>query len=188
MSANLTRPRPHFLRRFTLLILALVGTIATGLVAQSSATAATTAGKTTVVKATLQIPANPMDNLCNGDVVNLHGKLNITTATTTLSNGAVRVVSTSRFTGTGSRIAPPPEIGYYGDDRQNTAEYTAPPPYPSTFSVLQWTKLVPRRNAPTMWLVFVLREVVTPEGTVPTLERTYLTCMQPTSHDCHKER
>ena len=186
MSTNPRRSRPRILRRFTLMMLALVGAVTAGLVMQSSAMATTRAGKTTVVNATLQIPANVLDNLCNGDVVNLHGTLNIRTATTTQSNGSVRVVSTSRFTGTGARLNSTP-INYHGDDTQNTAEYTAPPPYPSTFSVLQWTKLVPQGNAPTMWLVFVLREVVTPGGTVPTLERTYLTCSQPTSHDCHEE-
>ncbi len=39
-----------------------------------------------------------------------------------------------------------------------------------------------------MWLVVVTREVITADGTaIPSVERAYLSCSQPTSRDCHRE-
>jgi hypothetical protein len=122
------------------------------------------------------------------DVVDQHGQETITTQTTPTSNGGYKVVSILQARNlTGSRIAPLPAYGYTGDDTQNTYSYEAPPPYPTKVSLLHWTKLVPQTNAPAMWLVVVTREVITADGTaIPTVDRAYLTCTQPTSHDCHK--
>jgi hypothetical protein len=39
-----------------------------------------------------------------------------------------------------------------------------------------------------MWLVVVTREVITANGrALPSVERAYLSCSQPTSRDCHRE-
>jgi hypothetical protein len=74
-----------------------------------------------------------------------------------------------------------PMTPYRGQDDENSFAYYAPPPYPSTFTVTHWTKLLPQANAPSMYLVIVLREVVAADGTtVPTFQRAYLTCTQPT--------
>ncbi len=55
--------------------------------------------------------------------------------------------------------------------------YYAPPPQPSTHRYTHWTKLVPEGNAPTMYLVVVIRETILADGTpVPVAERAYLKC------------
>jgi hypothetical protein len=128
-----------------------------------------------------------VDNLCNGDVVNLSGDMRIITTTTPTRNGGYTVNSSTIAKGLrGERIAPPPAIGYHGDDVTNTISYYAPPPYPATHRVFHWTKLIPEGNAPSMYLVIVLRETTTADGTtIPVLERTYLVCTQPT---CSSQR
>ena len=58
--------------------------------------------------------------------------------------------------------------------------YYAPPPYPSTFYDQHYTKLMPVGNAPSMYLVIILKEVVMADGTVvPTISRLYLVCKEP---------
>ena len=142
-----------------------------------------------MVQETQDVPALVIENLCNADTVNLHGQLVLTTATTPTSNGGFRIVSTMRANNlTGQRIAPPPMYGYTGSDNQDSYSYIAPPPYPTTYSELHWTKLTPQFTAPAMWLVVVTREVITADGTaIPSVERAYLSCSQPTSRDCHRE-
>jgi hypothetical protein len=178
------------LRARILLLLSALGALVLAGVGQASAQAGTssTTGKTQTVQITIDVPALVVNNLCNADTVNLHGQETITTQTTPTSNGGYKVVSILQARNlTGSRIAPLPAYGYTGDDTQNTYSYEAPPPYPTTVSLLHWTKLVPQANAPAMWLVVVTREVITADGTaIPTVDRAYLTCTQPTSHDCHK--
>jgi hypothetical protein len=178
------------LRARILLLLSALGALVLAGVGQASAQAGTssTTGKTQTVRITIDVPALVVNNLCNADTVNLHGQETITTQTTPTSNGGYKVVSILQARNlTGSRIAPLPAYGYTGDDTQNTYSYEAPPPYPTTVSLLHWTKLVPQFNAPAMWLVVVTREVITADGTaIPTVDRAYLTCTQPSSHDCHK--
>jgi hypothetical protein len=174
-----------------LLAVSAIGALVLGLASQSSARAVTspTAGKTQVVQITIDVPALVVENLCNADTVNLHGQETITTSTTPTSNGGYRVVSSLQAHNlTGQRIAPLPAYGYKGDNVEDTYTYDAPPPNPvTTVSLLHWTKLVPQANAPNMWLVTVFRETITADGTaVPSVDRAYLTCTQPKSHDCHQ--
>jgi hypothetical protein len=71
-------------------------------------------------------------------------------------------------------------LGYEGDDVEDSNAYYAPPPYPSSFSDEHSQRLVPKGPAPSMWLVVVLRETTTADGTtIPTLDRMYLTCHGP---------
>jgi hypothetical protein len=177
--------------RLLLLVASLVAALFLTGAVQSSARAgtSTTSGRTQTVKITIDVAALPVDNLCNGDAVNLHGQETITTQTTPTSDGGVKVVSSMRANNlTGERIAPPPAYGYVGSDVTDSYTYYAPPPGLGTYSGVHWTKLVPQTNAPAMWLVIVTREVVMPDGTaVPSVERAYLSCSQPSSHDCHRE-
>jgi hypothetical protein len=140
---------------------------------------AKTAG--TTVETTLNIPAMVVDNLCNLDVVNLSGDLTIRTTTTPARNGGYTVQTAAVARNLrGTRIAPPPAIGYRGGDGENTYSYYAPPPFPSTHRVVHWTTLIPDGNAPRMYLVLVILETITADGTViPVLERAYLVCKQP---------
>jgi len=177
--------------RLVLLVLSLVAALFLTGASQSAARAGTSSGsgKTQTVRATIDVAALVVENLCNADTVNLHGQETITTQTTPTSNGGFRIVSSMRANNlTGERIAPPPTYGYVGSDDTDSYSYFAPPPYPATYSELHWTKLVPQTNAPAMWLVVVTREVITADGTaIPTVERAYLSCSQPSSHDCHRE-
>jgi hypothetical protein len=147
--------------------------------APARATGSTGGGKT--VRTTINLPALVLDNLCNGDIVNLSGDLVITTTTTPDRRGGYTVrTSANAFGLRGERIAPPPAIGYHGDDSENSYSYYAPPPYPSTHRVVHWTRLVPEAPAPTMYLVLVIRETILADGTVvPVFERAYLVCTQP---------
>jgi hypothetical protein len=140
-------------------------------------------GKTEVVKVTIDLAAQLVDNLCNTDLVNLHGKATITTRTTTRPDGTYSVQSTfdARHL-TGERIAPPPAYGYTGDQVDDTYSYTAPPN--TTVTVQHYVKLIPQADAPSMWLVVVTHEVITPDGTIPTPDHIYLTCSKPSSHRC----
>jgi hypothetical protein len=148
---------------------------------RASASGTTTAAKGQATDVTIHLPALVLDNLCNGDVVDLHGDLRIITTTKPTGNGGYTVRSTAIARGLqGERIAPLPTIGYHGDDGENTFTYYAPPPYPSTFRVVHWTRLVPEGNAPSMYLVLVLRETITADGTVvPVFERAFLVCKPP---------
>jgi hypothetical protein len=167
----------------TVTLVAIVGLLAVGAqfagTAPARATGGTGGGQT--VRTVINLPALVLDNLCNGDVVNLSGDLVITTTTTPDRRGGYSVRSSANAFGLkGERIAPPPAIGYHGDDSENAYSYYAPPPYPSTHRVVHWTRLVPEANAPTMYLVLVLRETILADGTVvPVFERAYLVCAQP---------
>jgi hypothetical protein len=142
-----------------------------------------TGGRT--VKVTINLPALVLDNLCNADVVNLSGTADIIVTTTPRRNGGYAVRSTfSARDLRGERIAPLPTIGYRGDDVENAYSYYAPPPQPSTHRVVHWTKLIPEGNAPTMWLVVVIRETIAVDGTpIVSAERAYLVCRYPDRDD-----
>jgi hypothetical protein len=154
---------------------------------RASASGTTAAGKGTTTDITINIPAMVVDNLCNADVVNLSGDLRIITTTKPTGNGGYTVRSTAIARGLrGNRIAPPPPIGYHGDDGENTFTYFAPPPYPSTSRVVHWTRLVPEAPAPSMYLVLVIRETILADGSmVPVFERAFLVCRQPTCSAKH---
>lgn len=159
-------------------MLVIAGTV----LAVATAAPAGANSRGTTVRTTINIPAMVVDNLCNLDVVNLSGDLTITTTTTPTANGGYTVRSSSVAGNLrGTRIAPLPAIGYRGADGENTYSYYAPPPFPSTHRVVHWTTLVPQGNAPRMYLVLVIREAITADGTViPVFERAYLVCQQPT--------
>ena len=137
--------------------------------------------KGTTVRTTINLPALVLDNLCNGDVVNLSGDMTITTTTTPTRDGGYTVRSSAVARDLrGTRIAPLPAIGYRGGDGENTYSYYAPPPYPSTHRVVHWTTLIPEGKAPRMYLVLVIRETIAADGTViPVFESAYLVCKQP---------
>jgi hypothetical protein len=149
--------------------------------------AAKSAGRGQTVDVTINLPALVLDNLCNGDVVNLSGDLRIRTTTTPTRNGGYTVRSSAIARDLqGNRILPPPAIGYHGDDGENAYSYYAPPPYPSTHRVVHWTRLVPEAKAPSMYLVLVLQETIMADGTVvPVFERAYLVCKKPSCSSKH---
>ena len=169
------------LRRLAVAIVAIaVGAV--GLVSGTSGTAGATGspGRSTTVEYTLPVPALALENVCYLDAVILNGDLHIRTTTTSLADGGVRVVSTingRNLTGFGL----PSALDYKGENHEYTYSYTAPPPGIGTFQVVQYTKLDPQGgNAPTMYLVVVLRQVVLADlTTVPVIERMYLVCQQP---------
>jgi hypothetical protein len=138
--------------------------------------------KGTTTEYTLHVAALPVTNLCNADAVILNGDLAIRETTTPDKKGGYTVQSTINGRGlTGSGL--PSGLDYKGEDREQSNAYYAPPPYPSTFTDAHYTKLVPQGNAPSEYLVVVLREVITADGTVvPTIDQTYLVCTQPAGH------
>jgi hypothetical protein len=156
--------------------------IAALVMAVMTAAPADAKSKGTTVRTTLNVPAMVLNNLCNLDVVNLSGDLTITTTTTPTRDGGYTVRSSAVARDLrGTRIAPAPPIGYRGGDGENTYSYYAPPPFPSTHRVVHWTTLIPQGNAPRMYLVLVIREVIAADGTVvPVFENAYLVCQQPT--------
>jgi hypothetical protein len=137
-------------------------------------------GKGTTTEYTLHVAALPVTNLCNADAVILNGDLQIRETTTPDKKGGYTVQSTINgrdLTGSGL----PSGLDYAGEDREQSNAYYAPPPYPTTFTDVHYTKLDPEGTAPTEYLVVVLREVVLADGTVvPTIDQTYLACSQPT--------
>jgi hypothetical protein len=139
--------------------------------------AAPAAGRTVVY--TLHVPAMVVDNLCNGEPVVFSGDLHIREKTTPTGNGGYTVRSSTNarnLHGPGLVTG----VQYSGQDTENSYAYYAAPPFPSTFSVVHWTRLESHGSAPNMYLVIVLRETIAPDGTVvPTLDRMYLTCTQP---------
>jgi hypothetical protein len=158
-----------------------IGVVGVG-VGTAAATGKAKPGKGTTTEYTLHVAALPVTNLCNADAVILNGDLHIRETTTPAKNGGYTVQSTingRNLTGSGL----PSGLDYKGEDREQSNAYYAPPPYPSTFTDAHYTKLVPQGNAPTMYLVVVLREVVFADGTVvPTIDKTYLVCSQPSPH------
>lgn len=144
------------------------------LVAPASAPAS---GRTVVY--TLHVPAMVVDNLCNGEPVVFSGDLHIRETTKDAGNGAYTVQSSTNarnLHGPGLVTG----VQYSGQDTENTFAYYAAPPFPSSFSVVHWTRLESHGPVPNMYLVIVLRETIAPDGTVvPTLDRMYLTCRQP---------
>src|SRR6478609_9118737 len=135
---------------------------ATQLVGTAGAQTTSRSGGGTTVDITVNVPAMVVDNLCNGDVVNLSGDMRIITTTTPTRNGGYTVNSSTIAKGLrGERIAPPPAIGYHGDDVTNTFSYYAPPPYPST--PCSWTEL--RTDASACLPLCALHRPVNPEPT-----------------------
>jgi hypothetical protein len=142
----------------------------------------------TVIKDQFSLPILPLENVCNGNLVNMSGVLYIVTATSPPdSRGGVTVISTlSAPNLSGYTIEPQPYIEYRGGDGMNTYQYNALPPYRSSYRVLHWTKLVPKaRNQPSMWLVVVIQETITTStsGAAPVVKQVYLSCSEPKSHE-----
>jgi hypothetical protein len=184
---NLHRPRSIVLAAMAFLAaaaLVLVGTQGAG---AGTTPAVAGSGRGQTVETTINLPALVLDNLCNLDVVNLSGDLHIRTTTTPTRNGGYTVQSSAIARDLrGNRIAPLPPIRYRGDDGSNTFSYYAPPPYPSTHRVVHWTRLIPEANAPSMYLVLVLRETILADGTVvPVFERAFLVCKKPSCSSKH---
>ena len=147
------------------------------LAASPARAASTSPGRSVTVSDSYPVPLMVADNLCNKDVVALHGQLYNTVTTTTTPNGGMTVRSITRLPNlTGERLNSTP-MSYKGADTEQSHAYYAPPPYPSTWADAHWTKLVPQGNAPTMYLVIVLREVIAADGTaLSTIQGMYLTC------------
>jgi hypothetical protein len=145
-----------------------------------SASGGGSTGNRQVVETTINIPALVVENLCNLDTVVLSGDAHIRVVTTQHRNGGYTVQSSMRAPNlTGQRINPPP-MDYEGSDAENSHSYYAPPPQPSTHTVVHWTKLVPQGRAPTMWLVIVFRQTIQPDGTpIVTVDRAFLVCKPP---------
>ena len=139
-------------------------------------------GKGTTVEYTLPVPALAVTNLCNADAVVLSGDLYIRETTTPAKKGGGYTVESTingrDLTGAGL----PSGLDYTAEDREQSNAYYAPPPYPSTFTDVHYTKLDPQGDAPTEYLVIVLRETVAADGTVvPTIDSTYLVCNPPST-------
>jgi hypothetical protein len=136
------------------------------------------AGRT--VTYTLHVPAMVVDNLCNGEPVVFSGDLHIRETTRVSGTGYTVESSTNARNLHGPGLVTGTE--YSGQDTENTFAYYAAPPFPSSFSVVHWTRLESHGPVPNMYLVIVLRETIAPDGTVvPTLDRMYLSCQQPHS-------
>jgi hypothetical protein len=160
----------------------LFGAAATALllVAPGQARASTT-------RTVIDVPLRILDNLCAGaEPVSLSGHEYITTTTTPRAGGG--------FTVRASIVAPDligagmvSQIPYHGVDGQQTYEYVAPAPYPSTSDVTLYTLLQPLYGLPTMYFVTVLRQVVLSDGTaVTTFRDMRLTCTQPKCSHVHR--
>lgn len=171
----------YFVRRTVaavpLIVMAILATMALGVAPVSAA-----GSQSTTTRTVIHFPADVLTNLCNADIVAVSGDLTITETTTRHSDGSFTIRSTAAaWHLTGSRVAPPPAIGYRAADVEQSYSRNAPPPSPAyTFSDAHWTKLVPQGPAPTMYLVVVLRETLLENGTmVTTLDRAYLVCTEP---------
>jgi hypothetical protein len=173
---RILRPRACVLATLAAVTLLLAGAAATN---ASKAGGGKSGGKT--VRTTINLAAFVADNLCNGDVVALSGDLTITTTTTPRPDGGFTVRSSADARNLkGTRIAPPPAVGYHGWDREDAYSYYAAPPQPSQHRVVHWTRLVPESDQPVMHLVFQIQETVLADGTVvPVLDRMYLKCSPP---------
>jgi hypothetical protein len=171
-----------FVRRSAAVIpMALIG--AAMLIALSAAPAS--ASTTYTVERTIHLAAVPLVNLCNTDLVNLQGDQHIVVRTTTRDDGTVIVNSVFNLKNArGQRYWPQPPIPYRGSDLEQDYSYLAPPPYPQTFQIVHWTKLIPQSPAPTMYLVSVWRETINPNApaTVTPEPRIYLVCKEPCDH------
>jgi hypothetical protein len=158
----------------------LLGVTGVGAGTAAADTAKAKPGKGTTTEYTLHVAALPVTNLCNADAVILNGDLEIRETTTPAKKDGYTVQSTingRNLTGSGL----PSGLDYTGEDREQSNAYYAPPPYPSTFTDVHYTRLVPQGDAPGEYLVVVLRETVAADGTVvPTIDQTYLVCSQPT--------
>jgi hypothetical protein len=138
------------------------------------------------VEYTYHDPAFLAVNQCNGDSVNLSGDFRIRMTTTPRKNGVTVNTSVTGLNLRGETLVSTddpllPQRRYRGDDATNNYSYEALPPYPSTYSVTHWQRLIPEGNYPTMYLVTVFRETVLASGApaIPTLEAAYVTCVKP---------
>jgi hypothetical protein len=179
---RILRPRAAALAALAAMTALLAGAAATNAAGGGSEGG----GKT--VRTTINLAALPLDNLCNGDVVNLSGDLTITTTTTPQRSGGYTVRSSADARNLrGFRIAPPPVVGYHGWDREDTYSYYAAPPQPSQHRFTHWTRLVPESDQPVMHLVIEIQETTLADGTVvPVAKRIYLKCSPPTDRSWRK--
>jgi hypothetical protein len=136
-------------------------------------------GKSVTVVTNLEALIIP--NLCNTDIVNLHGLVYTTITTTPAAHGYTVDSKIAAPHLTGNKIAPPPgDYAYSGADVERSHQYVVTGPYPATNYDYHWTKLVPNANAPSMYLLIVFRETIDQFGTpVAVVYRAYLTCTQP---------
>jgi hypothetical protein len=138
-------------------------------------------------RTTLNIPSLVLTNDCNGDVVNLSGKLHVSTKITVSRDGGYTVRSAAAVRDLrGTRIAPAPAIAYYGADGDNAFSSYDAPANPSTHRVTHWSRLVSQGAVANMFLNLVLRETIAADGTVLTVfERADVDCRQPNSLQQH---
>jgi hypothetical protein len=139
-------------------------------------------GGGTSVTTTISLEGMILTNLCNEDVVNLHGDETTTITTTPAAHGLIVDSKIAAPNLRGDKFGPlPPYYSYKGADVERSHRYLATPPYPTTIRDYHLTKLVPQANAPSMWLMAVFKEIIPGDGTPPivTIDALYLYCSQP---------
>ena len=137
--------------------------------------AAPAQAETKVIDVTFHTDALPVTNLCNNQLVLLHGDLHVRQVQTTTASGGETVKSL--ITSEGLVGADVNGMPYTANDIEASFAHYAPPGRTSTFFDVHATLLVPQGNAPTMLLVVVMAETVRPDGTTTVLlDRAFTTC------------
>jgi hypothetical protein len=133
------------------------------------------AARAETVVAVIHVPAMVVENSCNGDQVNLSGDLRIKVTTKATKDGGTTVRSTTVGHLSGQGLVT--QLQYRSVDKEESFAYYAPPPGTGTFFDTQSTKLVPKGDAPSMFVVTVVKGTVAADGTLETtLDQTYVTC------------
>ena len=129
-----------------------------------------------VIDVIIHVPGHPLENPCNDELVILHGDLHIRQVRTPTPDGGELVkslITSEGLVGTGATSG----LTYTAVDGEASFVHYAPPGRTSVFWDLHWTLLRPQGDAPSSFLVSVIRETVAPDGTVtPTLERSFFVC------------
>jgi hypothetical protein len=140
--------------------------------------AAPAQAETQVIDVIFHTAALPVTNLCNDQVVVLHGDLHVRQVRTTTPGGGE--VVNSLITSEGLIGADVNGMPYTANDIEASFAHYAPPGRTSVFFDVHATLLVPQGNAPTMLLVIVVAEKVRPDGTTTVLlDRAWTACSQP---------
>jgi hypothetical protein len=155
----------------------LASLVAVCLMLLGSMTAVADQGRTVQV----QIPYHTdVTNLCNNQIVNVHGVLTTTITTTPTSDGGYTILAWNIAPDMVGETMVGGSGPYRADQGEVNFQVIPPSTKPTRVYDATWLTMVPQGSGPTMYLVTLFAVTVYPDETFKVnLQKTYMVCTAP---------
>ncbi len=151
-----------WLRRLSIfVVLVVAATVAAAVILATRSAPAPASAEGELVNVTLNIPADVRQNPCNGEFVNLSGRLHIVFSVRTDSQGGYHVTQQTDEAARGTGLTSGDT--YVGSDNKMES-WDAKPPFPQVYTTTHSILLASNGNAPNFLFLYVLHTTVTAAG------------------------